>query len=396
MSQYHIRSYAYTNQAGVRSGLSAIGADATGLRRMLEKSAFFCLGGSGISAPAALILKQEALARGAEAVIHRDVLVGRIDRSRFALLGTERQIREICHKLRVQAFGLPVLAAELEEALANLAVDRWQISLPRGGMLELGQRPLLMGILNVTPDSFSDGGRYLDPQAAVQHACQLVAEGADMIDIGAASSRPGFSPVSEEEELRRLLPALRAVRAAVDVPISIDSDKAPVVAAALAAGADIINDIGGLQADPDMAALAARTGAPVIVMHSGFDREDPIGALCDFLRKSMEIANAAGVGQEQIILDPGFGFGKEGNDDFAIMANLPLLRVLGRPILCGSSNKRCIGNATGAPLGERLPGNLAAATAQTLGGAAILRVHEVAQTKQAVALAQACGGGFFL
>ena len=119
MSRYHIRSYAYTNQAGVRSGLSAIGADAAGLQRMLEKSAFFCLGGSGISAPAALILKQEALARGAEAVIHRDVLVGRIDRSRFALLGTERQLREICQKLRVQAFGLPALAAELEEALAD-------------------------------------------------------------------------------------------------------------------------------------------------------------------------------------------------------------------------------------------------------------------------------------
>ena len=396
MSRYHIRSYAYTNQAGVRSGLSAIGADAAGLRRMLEKSAFFCLGGSGISAPAALILKQEALARGAEAVIHRDVLVGRIDRSRFALLGTERQLREICQKLRVQAFGLPALAAELEEALANLAVNRWQIPLPRRGALELGQRPLLMGILNVTPDSFSDGGRYLDPQAAAQHACRLVAEGADMIDIGAASSRPGFSPVPAEEELRRLLPALRAVRAAVDVPISVDSDKAAVVAAALEAGADIMNDIGGLQADPDMAALAARAGAPVVVMHSGFDREDPIGGLCDFLRKSMEIASSAGVGQEQIILDPGFGFGKEGDEDFAIMANLPLLRVLGRPILCGSSNKRCIGHATDAPLGERLAGNLAAATAQTLGGAAILRVHAIAQTKQAVALAQACGGGFFL
>ena len=187
---------------------------------------------------------------------------GRIDRSRFALLGTERQLREICQKLRVQAFGLPALAAELEEALANLAVNRWQIPLPRRGCAGAGPTPLLMGILNVTPDSFSDGGRYLDPQAAAQHACRLVAEGADMIDIGAASSRPGFSRCLRRRSCAGCCPPCARCARQWMFLFLWDSDKAAVVAAALEAGADIMNDIGGLQADPDMAALAARAGAP--------------------------------------------------------------------------------------------------------------------------------------
>lgn len=263
----------------------------------------------------------------------------------------------------------------------------------RGRVFRWGRRTYVMGILNVTPDSFFDGGRYADPSAAAARARQLVAEGADLIDIGAESTRPGAEPVPEDEELRRLLPALRAVRAAVDVPISVDTRKARVAAAALAEGADLLNDVSGLRDDPDLAAVAARAGVPVIVMHRrphGFTAYDDLWAdVRAGLEESIAIAVRAGIPRERIVVDPGFGFGKSPEQNLELVRGLHRLHDLG-PVLLGVSRKSTIGHLLGGlPPEERLEGTLALIALAVAAGADLVRVHDVAAAVRTVRVADA-------
>ncbi len=267
-----------------------------------------------------------------------------------------------------------------------------------GGRVFPPPGPFVMGVLNVTPDSFSDGGRFLEPGAAVERALRLVEEGADLVDVGGESTRPGAPPVPADEERRRVLPVLERLAArGFAVPVSVDTAKAEVARAARAAGAALVNDVTGLS-DPAMAEAVARAGAPVVLMHmrgTPADMQsravygDVVAEVKAELAGALARAAAAGVPAERTILDPGIGFAKTAGQSLRLLSRLPDLGALGRPLLVGPSRKSFIGQATGAPVEERLPGTLAAVAAAVLGGAAFLRVHDVAAARQAARLAAA-------
>ena len=251
----------------------------------------------------------------------------------------------------------------------------------------LGQSPVLMGIVNVTPDSFSDGGRHFDPSAAVAHAKRLAAEGAAIIDIGGESTRPGHAPVDAEEELARVAPVIEALARELDAPLSINSSKASVARAAAGLGASMINDVWGLQRDPGMADAVAETGTAVVVMHNRAVVDPAIDILDDverFFERSLGLAARAGVPFGRILLDPGLGFGKTPEQNYQCIWNLDRFRRLGAPILVGLSRKSFIGRIVGGAPDERLVGTLAADVVALMRGASVLRVHDIAEHQQAL------------
>jgi len=257
----------------------------------------------------------------------------------------------------------------------------------RGRELDLTRRAVVMGIVNVTPDSFSDGGEFLNPDAACAHGLSLVAEGAEILDIGGESTRPGSDGVSAEEETRRVLPVIQALRRATEVPISIDTSKAAVARAALEAGADIINDVTGLRGDPEMTALAAESRAGVVVMHmQGTPRtmqsapryDDVVAEVGEFFRHSVERAVASGLDPMSIALDPGIGFGKTAAHNLALLAGLKSFASLARPLLIGVSRKSLLGHlANSSAMEDRLWPGVALTALSRERGARIFRVHEV-------------------
>ena len=259
-------------------------------------------------------------------------------------------------------------------------------------LLALG-RPLVMGVLNVTPDSFSDGGRFLDPASALEQASRMIAEGADILDIGAESTRPygGAVAVSSDEEIRRLTPVLPAA-VAMGVPVSIDTMKAAVAEWALAAGTVIVNDVWGLQRDSGLARVVAVHRVPVIVMHNRYVADPAIDILADisaFFSRSLEIARRAGIAREKIVLDPGIGFGKTAEQSLTAIACIGEFKSFGLPLLVGASRKRFIDKVSPAPPDQRLGGSIAAHVLAVVGGAAIIRTHDVAETVQALRVAAA-------
>ena len=261
-------------------------------------------------------------------------------------------------------------------------------------LLALG-RPLVMGILNVTPDSFSDGGRFIDPAKAIAHAAAMAAQGADILDIGAESMRPygGATPVSAEDEMARLAPVLPAVLK-FGLAVSIDTIKASVAAWALDQGAGVVNDVWGLQRDPAMAKLVAQHGVPVIVMHNR-EAADPhidiIAEVTTFFARSLEIAERAGIARDKIVLDPGIGFGKTPEQSIACIARLAELKRFGLPLLVGASRKRFINSVAPSSPDQRLGGSIASHLEAVANGAAIVRAHDVAETVQSLRVAAAIG-----
>ncbi|MED4968376.1 dihydropteroate synthase [Parageobacillus toebii] len=245
--------------------------------------------------------------------------------------------------------------------------------------LDLRKKTMIMGIVNVTPDSFSDGGRFYDIDRAVEHAKRLVADGADIIDIGGESTRPGAEKVSLEEELRRVIPVVKAVAQEIDVPISIDTYKAEVAKQAIEAGAHIINDVWGAKADAKMAEVAAFYDVPIILMHNRHDLQyrDLISDMISDLMESVAIAKRAGVKDENIILDPGIGFAKTLEHNLEVMRRLDEFAKLGYPLLLGTSRKRFIGHVLDLPVNERVEGTGATVCLGIVKGAHIVRVHDV-------------------
>jgi len=271
--------------------------------------------------------------------------------------------------------------------------------LPRSELV-LGRRTLIMGIVNVTPDSFSDGGRFLSPRAAVDQGLRLLEQGADILDLGGESTRPGAEPVSAAEESARVLPVIRGILdRRPQAVVSIDTYKAAVAEAALEAGAQIVNDVTALRGDPDMAGLVARRGAGLILMHMrGEPRtmqkdpryEDVVAEVSAFLRERARAAREAGVAREAIVVDPGIGFGKNLEHNLALMRHLGSLRALGYPVLLGASRKTCIGQLTGREQPrDRLWGTLGAHVVGAALGADVVRVHDVAPLKEALSVADA-------
>ena len=254
-------------------------------------------------------------------------------------------------------------------------------------------RPIVMGVLNVTPDSFSDGGLFLDPQAALQQARRMIDEGADIIDIGGESTRPyeGAKPVTIEEELRRLQPVLPSV-VHLGVPVSIDSMKPEVALWALSEGACIVNDVWGLQRDPNMARVVADHGVPVVIMHNRYRADAGINIFSDinaFFTHSLDIARKAGIAPDKIVLDPGIGFGKTPEQSISVIARLEAFKRFGRPLLLGVSRKRFIDHVSPSGPTERIGGSLAAHLLAVFNGANIIRTHDVAETVQAFKVAMA-------
>jgi dihydropteroate synthase len=282
------------------------------------------------------------------------------------------------------------------------AIDRGHVE-TRHGKIDFARRTSVMGILNVTPDSFYDGGKRLDAHRAIEDGVAMVQAGADLLDVGGESTRPGARPVSDDEELARVLPVVAGLRRQVRVPISVDTYKSCVAHAALDAGADIVNDISALRFDPAMVSLVAREKVPVVLMHmQGKPQtmqqepryQDVVREVRDFLAAQLYEAMDAGIAAEAIIIDPGIGFGKTIDHNLRLLRGLPVLAALGQPLLVGASRKTFIGKILNADPEFRLEGSLAAAVASVLAGANILRVHDVLETCKAVRIADAIRFGF--
>ncbi|MBW2039858.1 MAG: dihydropteroate synthase [Deltaproteobacteria bacterium] len=264
--------------------------------------------------------------------------------------------------------------------------------------LRLGERTLLMGVLNVTPDSFSNGGLFFEPARAIEHGLKMAEEGADIIDVGGESSRPGSDPLPLEEELRRVIPIIEGLTSRLEIPISVDTYKSQVAERAIEAGAQMINDISGLRFDPQMAYVAARYDSPLVIMHiKGTPKsmqqnphyEDLMGEIIAYLRKGIEEAEKAGVDPQQVIVDPGIGFGKRVQDNVVILNRLGDLNILGRPLLIGTSRKSFIGAVLDLEVHQREIGTLATVAVSAMKGAHIVRAHDVAPTRQVVDMVDA-------
>lgn len=256
--------------------------------------------------------------------------------------------------------------------------------------LQFGQRPHFMGILNVTPDSFSDGGRFTQLEAAVLHARQLEADGADIIDVGGESTRPDSQPVTVDEELRRVIPVIEALQGKIRIPISIDTTKSEVARQAVAAGATIVNDISGLTFDPAMSRICADTGAGVVVMHiqgtpqtmqQNPQYQDVVDEVRTFLSLRLDQLHSEGIAREAMIVDPGIGFGKTAQHNLQLLSAIPRLRELGRPVLIGHSRKRFLSKILGRPVNEASLGTVGVSLAAIQLGADVLRLHEVVPTR---------------
>lgn len=364
--------------------LARTGCAEAAVRLLVPKGMFHAVRIEDVPAEAANLLKMELLAAGGDAAIHQEVLTGTIAHSAVVLLGTEAQLRRLCEQVEQYPLGLPAIAAAIRAVLP----PRPPIVLHCGRYaLPLGAKTYVMGILNMTPDSFSGEGLGNDVDRAVRQAEIMLNDGADILDIGGESTRPGAEEVPLAEELRRVIPVIAALAARFEVPLSVDTYKSVVAREAVAAGATLLNDISGLRFDPALAAVAAEAHLPVVVMHiKGTPRSmqqhpaytDLLTEVCDYLRASTEIAVAAGIPRDQVILDPGFGFGKTVAHNLELLRRLHELTSFGQPVLLGTSRKSTIGKVLGdLPPDERVEGTAATVALGIANGADIVRVHDV-------------------
>ncbi|MBK5273782.1 MAG: dihydropteroate synthase [Desulfuromonadales bacterium] len=396
MSSFPARALHIATPLDAERELRRIKVDSGGIALMASKMLTRCVKLTGLQCRQANILKQEMLALGGDAAVARGTVACSIEKTDVILIGTDKQLHRLCSKLAPQPFGLPALAGELKQILMSAAQRPgfWRI---RQQQLSL-ERPLIMGILNVTPDSFSDGNQFFDPQRAIERAREMIAEGADIIDIGGESTRPGAAPVSTDDELKRVLPVIRGLACVSSCPISIDTWKSPVARAAIDAGAAIINDISGFNLDPRMASVAAESGAGVVLMHtrgtpqtmqSDTAYDDLISEVILSLRGSVEQACQAGIDLNRIAVDPGIGFAKDTGQNLEILRRLSEFTCLGLPILVGTSRKAFIGRILNRDSGDRIQGTAATVTHAICNGADILRVHDVRQMRDAADMARA-------
>ena len=367
-----------------------IGVDPYGIDAMASKTININILLEDQPCKIANIIKQEMLSVGGDAAVARGSVSCSVPVSDILIMGTIKQISALAKKIEKQPFGLNLIARNILDILKNISQNEYVLKTFRRE-IHLGKKTLIMGILNVTPDSFSDGGLYCSQQKAVERGLQMVGEGADIIDIGGESTRPGAASVSAAIELKRVLPVIESLVKQVKIPISIDTKKAQVAWKAAASGAEIVNDISALK-DKKMTKTIKNTGAAVILMHM---RGNPrnmqkgnlvynnlMGEITDFLKKSSEKALKAGIGNESLVIDPGIGFGKTPEDNYKIIKNLSQLKELGMPIMIGTSRKSFIGKVTGGEPDERIEGTAATVAAAIMNGCHIVRVHDVAAMKK--------------
>ncbi len=382
--------------------IKSIKADPYSINLMAPKMLHSCIKLESVEAKIAHILKQEMLAIGADAAVSRGILDNTDKKTDIILMGTHKQYRRLIKRLKKQPFGLSKIGCDIENILNNFEDGKIKKELKlkfKNHELKIGSKTLVMGILNVSPDSFYDGGRYNDLKKAVERAKQMVADGADIIDVGGESSRPGSEPITIAEELNRVIPVIDAISKEINVPISIDTCKSEVAKLAISAGASIINDISGLRFDENIAKVASEYDVPVIIMHiRGTPKdmqknphyEDVVGEIISFFRKQIKFAVDSGIDENKIIIDPGIGFGKTVENNLEIIRKIGEFKVLGMPILIGTSRKSFIGVTLGQENpGDRLFGSLATVAVSVMNGANIVRVHDVAESKMVVKMTDA-------
>ena len=380
--------------------MAAIGVSSAGVRIMCPKANALAIKVPDLKAPQASILKQQMLSLGGDAALSKVILTDSSARTDVLLLGSEAQFQRLVTALGQQQFGLASLGSEIQKLLTNWGYEP-SLFVARTKRLDLTSRTAIMGILNVTPDSFSDGGDFFEAKSAVDRAFQMQEQGADIIDIGAESTRPGAAPVAVDEELRRLLPVVGALVGKLRAIVSVDTYKSEVAEAALESGADMINDISGLRFDENMAGIVARYHAGLVLMHiRGTPRDmqtaphydDLLGEIYTSLAWSCSVATEAGVDRGSVAVDPGIGFGKTLEHNLRLINYLETFRGLGAPVLLGTSRKSFIGKLLDKPVGERMYGTAASVALGVMRGAKIVRVHDVLKMREVCDVADAIAG----
>lgn len=398
--RYPLRLISARSRPALERYFAEAGVDPYGIRVIEAKAETLVVRVDDVPAPAANIIKQQLLSIGGDAAVHREVIRGNPPRSTVYIVGDRNRLARLPDKFAPQPFGLAELGEEIVRLIVAAEEPSPAVSLP-DGELDLAGGPVIVGVLNATPDSFSDGGRYLDPGKAYEHALQMVEEGAGVIDIGGESTRPGAAEVSAEEELGRVRPIIARLAGKVSAPLSIDTRKAFVAEAALGAGAAIINDVSGLRHDHAMLETAARTKAAVIVMHMLGDPatmqekpsyDDVTSEILAWLGERTDAMMAAGIPREKIIVDPGIGFGKRLEHNLTLLREIGDFRSLGFPVMVGYSRKSFLGSVTGREAGERLSGGFAALARALDGGVRLVRVHDVRETADFVKVWKAIEG----
>ncbi len=386
---FNARVVELSTEEQVRKRFKDIDVYPEGASIMTPKALYALIGLEGVGVKEAHILKQEMLSAGGEAAVAK----GAVDLTRketdVLLMGTVKQLERATRKLSMQPFECPRIAEEIEETLENHS--KGTLTLKAGGRQLRIDRPLVMGVVNVTPDSFSDGGEFLDPEMAIAHAKKLVKEGADILDIGGESSRPGSDTLPAKEELERIVPVLEGIIDDVNVLISVDTCKPRVARRVLDMGVHIINDITGL-ASAELAGVVARHEAGIVIMHKqGTPKtmqkspryDDVVADILRFLRERVKRAEKKGIRRESIIIDPGIGFGKTADHNLEIISRLKEFKSLGLPVLVGASRKSFIGKVLDKDVDGRLSGGLAMLAMSVQNGASIVRTHDVRESVDA-------------
>ncbi len=375
-----------------------IGVDAYGIGAMVPKTINVNILLEKQSCKIANIIKQEMLSLGGDAAVARGSVACSVPATDVLIMGTIKQISSLATKIEKQPFGLNIIARHIRETLDNIVLKEFVLKTSRREIV-LGRDTKIMGILNVTPDSFSDGGSFYSPEKAIEHGLQMVEEGADIIDVGGESTRPGSRSVPVNIELKRVVPVIKGLIKKIKIPVSIDTKKARVARQAMEAGAEIINDISALNGDKDMADTVRKKRAALVLMHMkgqpsnmqkrNLEYDNLMGDIADYLKERTEKAVKAGIDKDSIVIDPGIGFGKTAQDNYKIIKRLSELKALGMPIMIGTSRKSFIGKITGEEPRERIEGTAATVTAAIMSGCHIIRVHDVAAMKKVAAITDA-------
>jgi len=381
--------------------IDRIGADRRSFPYFAAKQETLRFFAKNVDVRAANALKQEMLSRGGDVIVHRRTIDCGVSHTDALMIGTTGQFSRLLEKLESMPYwGLDKFRLALSEALANSRIASWELSLPGGRKLTLGGRTKIMGIVNVTGDSFFEGSRRLDPQEAIRTAAAQLEEGADVVDIGGESTRPGALDLDPREEIDRILPVIKEIRRIrPEAVLSVDTRKAAVARAAVEAGADIINDVSGLRYDPQMAETLRLLQVPVILMHSretprtmqeNPSYEDVVGEVWDELDQAVKNAVRAGIRKENVILDPGLGFAKDVHHNLSLLKHVKAFSTLGRPLLIGHSRKSTIGHVLSLPSpSDRLEGTLSLTALCAWQGVPLVRVHDVKENFRVVQMIDA-------
>ena len=396
-----IRVLRIKNQSDAVRELKKIGVSPESIKYMRPKTQSFNIKLKNINAVTCNILKQEMLSVGGDVAVSKEVITKNVSKSDCLIIGTLAQINKLSKKIKRQPLGLDKIGKQLKTTIDNHQKDRFKF-ICRKYTLDLSKKTYICGVLNVTPDSFSDGGKFFEKKKAVEQGVKLEKEGADIIDIGGESTRPGAKPISPKEQIGRIIPVIKELSKRLKIPISIDTQSAEVAGAAIDTGASIINDISGLKHNKKIAGVAAKFKAGLILMHiKGTPltmQKSPqyrclIQEIINSLKKSIDYALNAGLMREQIVIDPGVGFAKTTEHNLLILKHLSEFKSLGLPIMIGTSRKSLIGNILKKSVDKRLLGTAATVVHSILQGVNIVRVHDVSQIKDVIKMTEAIEKG---